>query len=261
MGDRHEMLLFLPGTGGHGKGPTALLETAAHLGYRCVTLMYPDDVAAAEVCRDDADPDSFESFRMAIIHGGNSDHIRVKDYDSIESRLTKLLLLLRQARPLENWGQFLDESGGIKWEKIAVAGQSQGGGHADLIAVKHRVARVLMFGAPKDSSLALRGPARWYTEAKATPIARFFAINHVQDRQGCNFDELIENVHALGMDANAPVVDVDREGPPYRNSRVLVTNYPGTQVDSKTAHGTAISNQNQAVFRKVWVYMLTSPTG
>ena len=58
----------------------------------------------------------------------------------------------------------------------------------------------------------------------------------------------------------APVVDVDREDPPYRNSRVLVTNFPGTQVDSKTAHGTAIANKNQAVFRKVWIYMLTNTT-
>jgi hypothetical protein len=223
--------------------------------------MYPDDVAAAEVCRYDSDPDSFEAFRMAIIHGGNSDHIRVKDYDSIESRLKKLLVALQQARPRENWGQFLDEGGGIAWERIAVSGQSQGGGHAGLIAVKHRVARVLMFGAPKDSSLALRGPARWYSEPKATPISRFFAINHLQDRQGCNFDELIANVRALGMDANAPIVDVDQEAPPYRNSRVLVTNYPGTRVDSTTAHGTAISNKNQAEFRKVWIYMLTAPTG
>jgi pimeloyl-ACP methyl ester carboxylesterase len=255
------MLLFLPGTGGHGRGPTALLETAASLGYRCVTLMYPDDVAAAEVCRQDFDPESFEDFRMAIIRGGKSTHIRVEEFDSIESRLTKLLLLLRQARPLEDWGQFLDAKDGIRWEKIAVAGQSQGGGHAGLIAVKHRVARVLMFGAPKDFSLALQRPANWYSEAKATPVSRFFAINHRQDRQGCSFDELLENVRALGMEVNAPVVDIDREEPPYRNSRVLVTDYPGTRVDSKTAHGTAIANGNQAVFRKTWIYMLTTPTG
>jgi hypothetical protein len=258
--DRHEMLLFLPGTGGHGRGPTALLETAASLGYHCVTLMYPDDVAAAEVCRQDPDANSFERFRMAIIDGGDSPHIKVEECDSIVSRLTKLLVLLQQKRPREDWGQFIDGAGGIAWEKIAVAGQSQGGGHAGLIGVKHRVARVLMFGAPKDYSLALGRPATWYSEARVTPISRFFAINHRQDRQGCDFDQELQNVHALGMDLGAPVVDVDRQDPPYRNSRVLVTNFPGIQVDSKTAHGTAIANKNQTVFRKVWIYMLTNTT-
>jgi hypothetical protein len=256
--DRHEMLLFLPGTGGHGRGPQALLETAAGLGYRCVTLMYPDDVAAAEVCRDDPSPDSFEAFRMAIIQGGTSPHIKVEVFDSIESRLARLLIQLRQMRPQEDWGQFLDGKGDIIWERIAVAGQSQGGGHAGLIAVKHRVSRVLMFGAPKDNSEALERPAAWYSERKATPVSRFFAINHVQDRQGCSFRELLQNVHALGMDLAAPVVDVDKESPPYRNARVLVTNYPGSRVDSKTAHGTAIANSNKAVFQKTWIYMLTT---
>jgi len=206
--DRHQMLLFLPGTGGHGRGAKAFLETGANLGYHCVELMYPDDVAAAEVCRDDPDPTAFEAFRLALIRGGASVHITVERTDSIENRLIKLLLHLRARRPLEDWGQFLDGRE-IAWERIAVAGQSQGGGHAGLIGVKYHVARVIMFGAPKDYSRARRQPAPWYSEEKATPIAAFFAINHRQDRQGCSFSEELENLHALGSDQLGPPVDVD----------------------------------------------------
>ena len=220
--------------------------------------MYPDDVAAAEVCRDDPDPNSFEAFRLALIHGGVSPHVTVERTDSIENRLAKLLIHLKQRRPREGWGQFLN-GGEIAWERIAVAGQSQGGGHAGLIGVKYHVARVIMFGAPKDYSRAKHQPAPWYTEGKATPLAAFFAINHRQDRQGCTFTEELENLHALGIDQLAPAVDVDQEAPPYRRSRILVTNYPGTQVDSKTAHGTALTDKNQSVFRRTWVYMLTTP--
>jgi hypothetical protein len=108
--------------------------------------------------------------------------------------------------------------------------------------------------------LALSQPAAWYSEPKATPTSRYFAINHKQDKQGCDFGQELQNVYALGMDIGAPIVSVDEEAPPYGHSRVLFTNYPGTQVDSKAAHGTAISDKNQAIFRQVWTYMLTTPT-
>jgi hypothetical protein len=257
--DRHELLLFLPGTSGHGRGPKEFLETAANLGYHVITLMYPDDVPAASF-RNDRNKDAFEAFRMAIIRGGRTPYITVDLTDSIENRLAKLLLCLESERPRENWGQFL-QGEGIAWEHIAMAGQSQGGGHAALIAIKHRVARVLMFGAPKDYSIAYDEPAAWYAEIPATPLRRFFAINHMQDRQGCDFRQQLKNLAALKMDRFGAPVDVDNEGPPYRHSRILITNYPGTPVDSKTAHGTAIGNRHKAVFLPVWNYLLTEPTG
>ena len=70
--------------------------------------MYPDDVAAAKVCRDDPDPNAFEAFRLALIQGGVSAHVTVERTDSIENRLAKLLIHLKQRRPREGWGQFLN---------------------------------------------------------------------------------------------------------------------------------------------------------
>jgi hypothetical protein len=252
---RHELLLFLPGTGGSHRGAKAFLETAAALGYHVIELMYPDDVSAS-VCDDDRDPKAFESFRMAIIEGGSSPRMSIARQESIENRLEKLLLRLEAKRPRERWDQFLHGSD-IAWDHIAVAGQSQGGGHAALIAIKHHVRRVLMFGAPKDFSRALNAPAAWYNEPSATPAAAFFAINHLQDHQACSFAEVLQNQYALHMDQFGPPENVDSEAPPYRHARILTTNYPGTAVDSKTAHGTAISDRNQSVFRTVWTYMLT----
>ena len=194
--DRHQLLLFLPGTNGHGRGAKAFLETAANLGYHCIELMYPDDVAAAEVCRNDPDPKSYQVFRWAVITGGVSPHLTIDRVDSIEHRLLLLLLTLHRKRPREDWGQFM-RGNEIAWDRIAVAGQSQGGGHAGLIGVRHHVARVIMFGAPKDYSRARRQPATWYSEPKATPVEAFFAINHRQDRVGCSFDEVLQSLHVL----------------------------------------------------------------
>jgi pimeloyl-ACP methyl ester carboxylesterase len=254
-GGRHQLLLFIPGTGGHGRGAKAFIMTAASLGYHAIELMYPDDVSAS-VCDNDYNPKAFEAFRLAIIEGGRSPRMTVSQADSIENRLEKLLVYLEAKRPDERWDQFLNGDQ-IAWEKIAVAGQSQGGGHAALIAMKHRVARALMFGAPKDYSRAFGSPAAWYSEASATPPAFFFGINHQQDRQACSFPAVLQNQAALHMDRFGPPADVDNQGPPYGHARILTTNYPGTPVDSQTAHGTAIADRNSAVFRPVWVYMLT----
>ena len=168
--DRHEVLLFLTGTGGTAEGAQAFCELAAELGYHVINLMYPDSIPAA-VCAGDSDPAAFEEFRLAIIVGGRSRHITIAPADCIENRLAKLLFYLGRKRPGENWAQFLNEDETIRWQVIAVAGQSQGGGHAALIGIKHRVARVICTGAPKDYSRRLDTPAAWYAEASATPKA------------------------------------------------------------------------------------------
>ncbi len=49
---------------------------------------------------------------------------------------------------------------------------------------------------------------------------------------------------------------VEDAKPPYSNTRILMTNHPGTQVDSRTAHGTMISGRNRELFGDVWRYML-----
>jgi hypothetical protein len=267
--DRHQLLLFIPGTQplaqqGKGKGPHKFLEEAANLGYHVIKLTYPNDIAAAEACNKDRNPLAFEQFRMTLIAGGSFNN-GFKDFtisraDSIENRLIKLLLYLKQTRPQEHWEQFLNDEGGIKWESIAVAGQSQGGGHAALIAIKHRVARVICSGAPKDYSHILNRPAAWYHEESATSKACFFAFNHDQDRTGnCTPEEQTRNLRALGLEQFGAPADVDTEKPPYHHTRILTTDYPGGKLESVEAHETFLNPKNADVFRIVWDYVLTEP--
>lgn len=262
---RRELLLWIPGTqppGGKGEGPGGagkFCELAARLGYHVILLKYPN-TQSASVCRRDQDPGAFEKFRDTIIAGGNSRHIKVSRADSIENRLIKLLLHLQRTRPAEGWGQFLAPGDTVRWEALAVAGQSQGGGHAALIGLKHRVARVICTGAPKDYNLALGRPAAWLGQKSATPKSRFFAFNHQQDHQGCSPAQQLENLQALGLDTLGAPGSVDRESPPYRHSRILTTNYPGTKLDSGPAHTSVMNPRNEGVFGKVWTYLLTEKT-
>ncbi|MDB6064962.1 MAG: hypothetical protein JWR26_1170 [Pedosphaera sp.] len=269
--DRHELYLFIPGT--HvkgdprgGKGPFAFCDFAADLGYHVVVLAYPDEIPAS-ICRNDPNPKAFEEFRMAIIQGGRSKHISVATPDSIENRLVKLLQHLQKLRPKENWGQFLNGDGTIKWESIAVGGQSQGGGHATLIAIKHRVARVICTGAPKDFNQRRNVPAAFYQEESATPKSRFFAFNHRQDYTGdTSPEQLLRNLKALELDAFGSPTDVDNEPFPYHRARILVTAYPvvnvtGSQSEgSLTAHSSMLNPKNADRWKQVWTYLLTETT-
>jgi pimeloyl-ACP methyl ester carboxylesterase len=261
--DRHQLLVFLAGTNGTGGGATAFCSLAAELGYHVINLTYPTGIAAS-ICTSDADPKAFEDFRMTIIQGGKSPHLTVEKADSIENRLAKLLRHLEPLRPREDWGQFLNKDGSLKWETIAVAGQSQGGGHAALIAIKHRVARVICTGAPKDYSRRLEAPAAWYGEKSATPKACFFAFNHTQDPQGCTPAQLLRNFAALGLDVFGAPVDVTAVKFPFAHTRILLTSYPVVPapviVDNENAiaaHSSVIKDANAARWKQVWTYLLT----
>jgi len=223
--------------------------------------MYPNDISAAEVCRRDSNPEAFSEFRHGIIEGANTPYISIKRPDSIENRTIKLLEYLDKEDPQYGWGQFLKD-GGLNWAKIAVAGQSQGGGHAAWIATKHAVARVLCFGSPKDFSANTHSPAKWYASS-VTPLKRYFAFNNVYDKQGCDYEELRQNLRQLGIEQFG-LAEVDKASPPYRHARVLFTRWPGHAVESKEAHTSVIRDNvvgadGRPIFEEVWRYMLTEP--
>ncbi|HXA80704.1 MAG TPA: hypothetical protein VNV14_05475 [Opitutaceae bacterium] len=276
--DRHQLLLWITGTGGKGHDAVAFCSLAADLGYHAVTLMYPDDIPAS-ACANDANPKSFENFRLAIIQGGHATYqvgrknISIDQPESIENRLIKLLLFLKAKRPKENWDQFLNNDGTVKWETIAVAGQSQGGGHAALIGIKHQVARVLCFGSPKDFSKRLHAPAAFYREESATPKDRFFTFNHLQDPVGCTQQQLSKNMKALELDTFGPPVDVTTEDAPYHHTRILTTSFPVVTETSesmtpdgknsewaRTAHTSVIADKYADRWKQVWTYLLTEKT-
>ena len=255
---RRELLVWLPGTGGRGRGPVEFLRLAAASGYHVVALAYPNAIPAA-VCRREPDPRAFEEFRLCIIQGGSSPAITVSRADSIENRLLKLLAHLAKVRAREGWGAYLEDDGSLAWEKVVLAGHSQGGGHAFLMGMKQRVARVIATGAPKDWSLTTGAPAPWLLGESATPKGRFFAFNHEQDRQGCTPAQQWQILQEFGLTEFGPITSVDGALPPFGDSRSLRTNHPGGELDSRTAHSSVIGNRNVERNRPVWEYLLTAP--
>lgn len=262
---RNELLIFLPGTNGKPGGTNLFCQTAADLGYHVLALAYPTNVPATAV-RNEQDPRAFENFRLEIIEGRDlSTFVSVDRTDSIENRLIKAVRHLSRIQPKRGWTQFLTEAGQPKWRKIAVTGHSQGGGHAALIATRHRVARAIMTGAPKDYDRVRNAPAAWYTSPK-TPISGFFTFNHELDKQGCDYEEQLEICRAMGLYKLGGPVSVDQVRPPFKRSRILTTNFDGSPTESEKAHSTVIGDAicpkdqtGKPIFRPVWEYMMTAP--
>jgi hypothetical protein len=260
---RNQLFVFLPGTNGKPGGTNLLCQTAADLGYHTIALAYPTDMSATAV-RNDPDPKAFENFRLEIIEGRDvSPAITVDRTNCIENRLIKLLQYLAKDQPGKGWDRYLTANGELNWSQIAFSGQSQGGGHAVLIAFRHRVARAICTGGPKDFDRVRNEPAAWYHDP-ATPISLIFTFNHELDEQGCDIEEQYQICKKMGLYEIGPPVSVDKNSPPYK-SRILTTNFLGSPTDSVRAHtsvsgdrGTPKDTDGKPIFRKVWEWMMTA---
>jgi hypothetical protein len=251
---RNQLLVFLSGTFGKGPAPKMFANCAADMGFDVVSLAYPSMISISFL-NDSGDPDAFAKARSNVIYGtAPFEIVNVDRANSIENRLVKLVEYLANKYPKEGWAQYLDGKGSMLWSKLILAGQSQGGGHAPFIAKQHEVARVLMFGSPKDFNIHFNRPAKWLSDPSATPIDRYFSFVHVDDGEnGCTYPEQLQNYNAMGLMPKYAVVDVDTTAYPYNHTRLLSASRPAPR-----PHGAPIGNP---AYSQAWKYMLTEPTG
>jgi len=176
------LLVFLPGSGGAGANVSDFLELAVGQGYRAVGLSYNNLPAVVAVCARDPDPACSGKVRHERIFGDDvTRRIDDRPEESIVNRLAKLLSALERDHPSEDWGRYL-EDGVPRWERIAIAGHSQGGGMASYIAQRRRVARVISFSSPADHYGSDRQVAPWIADGPGeTPADRWFGAYHEKE--------------------------------------------------------------------------------
>jgi len=145
-----KLLVFMPGTNNTPANWQLLEKEAARVGYHVIGLMYQNDVEVVGKCGGSADantntdPNCSEKMRLEIVDGvDRGTNVSVSPANSIDNRLTKLLVYLDREFPEEGWSRFLDADVTPKWSQIAVSGQSQGAGQAALIGTIRKVDRVV----------------------------------------------------------------------------------------------------------------------
>ena len=265
---RNQLFVFLPGTGAIPRIYQEICNLAADLGYHVVSLNYPNSQAVGTLCGGlNADLDCYGKVRLEVIDGTDrTPLVNVNRANSIENRLTRLLLYLNSRSPGDGWGQYLSTDNSLKWPVFVVGGHSQGGGHAGLIGRYHRVSRVLMLAA-MDFNTRANALANWIalpsTTPNATPAERFVGFAHQRDEL-INYTILSTRAWAAyGMNSYGGIVNVDSTPPPYSNSHSLHTNLdiPGDFFHSSIAADPRLVRQPDGtpIYRPVWEYLLGAP--
>jgi hypothetical protein len=263
---KNQLFLFFPGTGGVAFNYQQVNNTAADLGFHAVNLTYPNDEAVNNLCGgSNTNLDCYGNVRLETKDGvDRSNLVNVNRANSIENRLIKLLIHLRNTAPTQDWGQFLLNDNAINWSKIVVSGHSQGGGHAGILGRFHSVARVVMFAA-MDYNAATNSVANWIRLPNSTPNAtapdKFFGFSHQRDEM-VNYTLLSNRVWtAFGMNNFGAIVNIDQANPPYNNTHSLTSN-----AECVNFHGCMVADarlifQNGVpVYKPVWEYLLSNTT-
>lgn len=255
-----KLFVFVAGAGPNSPRPRCcqlVQQEAARLGYHVIGLIYPSNIGVGG-CFGGGDPECFEDVRMEILDGvDRSAFVDVSDANSIDNRLTKVLLYLEAQFPTEGWSKFLHE-GAPKWSQIAVGGHSSGAAQAALIGKIRHVDRVVMLGGP-----AADGPpeATWASIGE-TPVAKYFALVHVRDHFGT---AIFANIAAFDLERFGDPVQVELAEPPYDGTHILNTDLApqggfGTinnpHLSSAFDVQTPLGADGTPLLRDAWRYML-----
>ena len=245
----NKMFLFIGGSFSVPKNYQIICDFVASIGFDVISLSYPNYVATAPLGTS-SDALVFDDYRDEICFGNSvSKLVSVDQLNSIYTRTVKLLLYLNTAYPDQNWGQYLTAQDTPQWDKIIVAGHSQGSGHACYLGKEFSVDRVLMFSGPNDYSTYYDAPGYWLSQNGLTPQNRQFALLHVNDEM-VPFDYQVENLRALGLlGMGESPTRADLLTSPYDNARALSIDVP-----ANSNHASPIGSNSK--LPDIWQYML-----
>jgi len=225
---RPQLFVFLPASPATPDAYRLVGEYAAVAGLFSIGLPYVNMRAVNAACAGSTDANCHGDVRHAIFAGGDVPQavpaVSVSSSDSIEHRLAKTLAYLNATYPAAGWGQFLDASGNVLWNRVRLGGHGEGGAQAGYIATQITVVQTCMLSAPGD--VAGSSPAPWITAAttsSATSASLFTGFAHLQDAT-TPFTILQAAWNALGLTGTP--TSVDSAAPPYGNSHQLTTNLP-----------------------------------
>lgn len=198
----NKILLFLAGTNGTPNHvPADFLKTALDQGYRVIALSYITAPGVSQVCVGqvlNTDVDCAAEFRRRRIYGDN-DFSRISDQpqDAIVPRFVHLLKWLASHDASGDWQQYLTPDGSKpQWTRIAVAGQSQGGGMAEFLGQYEVLARVISFSGGWDySNSREKAMAGWYSRPAVTPLQDWYVTYNVREAAADQLQRICAALH------------------------------------------------------------------
>ena len=239
--------LFLWMNGTQGKlnpgpagGSVKPLRVAVDLGYRAISVPYNNQQSVVSICSHDPDPDCSAIIRKHRLFDGP---------ESISKRVIALLQYLDKREPNLFWSDYLKD-GHIRWDLVAVSGQSQGAGMAAFIAHHHLVDRAILFSAPSDFQKTRNGwiLAPWVFEPSKTPPDRWFGGFHVRESAAMKLNKAYTALNIPESHIRRFSLDLDEK----TKARVPSSEY------HKKYHGQGIVNE---AYKVDWLYFLGANHG
>ncbi|MEM1030740.1 MAG: hypothetical protein AAGN82_10340 [Myxococcota bacterium] len=258
---RDRLLLFISGTdpgylegeqtpaGGQFYG--SFLRQAAGLGFHVVGITYVNDTPINVTCGGLAPRrNCHEEVRLEVLTGEDRwPEVEVTRPDSLLERLSRLLAHL-------GWTQFLDGEDGIAWPRVAVAGHSQGAGHAALLGKLFAVDRALLFAGTEGAVWTDRS-----TETFVTPPTAYFGFNSTFDAV---YPSNLRSWDNLAIPGPVTELSDDLVVPPDATHQLATT----VAARDGNDHGTVVvddavplTEAGTPAMRPVWCHLLTAPTG
>ncbi|MCU7495702.1 MAG: T9SS type A sorting domain-containing protein [Ignavibacteria bacterium] len=251
-----KLVILLPGSGLNPSSYLLILRSAANRGYNVIGLKYPNTFSLAELCSKSTDSSCYEKVRLEVLDGTDRTQlVSVSRANSLENRLSKLLIYMKENYSEGQWDLFLKPDKTPEWSNIIVIGHSLGGGMAAIMAQRYYILRVVMLASPTDYSDYFNRPAFYLGKPHLTPSSHYFGFGHKKDAI-VRYEEIWK---LLGMDQFGPLINVDTTLPPYLGTHMLSTgmNPPESDYHGSVAMDlTTPKNQDGSpVFSRVWEYM------
>jgi pimeloyl-ACP methyl ester carboxylesterase len=247
-----KLVVFLPGTGGRPDFYKTFLRLAGTRGYHAIGIAYPNAEAVNDLCAANPSPTCHEDVRVEVITGApRSALVNVNLANSIDNRLREVLLWLDRSFPGEGWSAFLSNVE-PRWDRVIVAGHSQGGGHAGMIARLRLVDRAVLFSSTE--------PAPWTTASFVTPTSQLYGFVH---RSEGGYTGITSSWRLMRFSGS--LTTVDGATPPFGGSHQLQTSSTTCRAfaprDSPhncvvTDEITPLEADGQPSFGPAWTYLL-----
>lgn len=256
---RNVLLVFLPGSGGVPADYTEIANLAAGMGFHVVSPIYPNWPTIEAVQSGQPDPSVGEHVHRERLYGEDATPlVTVAVADSVVNRLVKLLQHLDQTHPGEGWGDFLTSIGSPLWNRMLLAGHSQGGQHASYLAREFPLGGVVYCSGPSEL-LTYNPPTAmaWNARPSLVPLAKQFGFVHQREPV---VDAWLFVQSAFGLGQFGPVTSVDTTNPPYNGTHQLISNAQPA-IPAAFHSSTAVNRMtprlpdNTPRFAPVWSYM------
>ena len=234
------LLLFLAATGHRPSDYRDFLRVAHARGYHVLALDYWNTgLSVQKTCGTNAS--CYGQVQRNRLDGSRpGEFSAVNRANSIVNRLTTALGRLQAQDPDGGWGRYVGRSG-IRWNRIVVAGHSQGGGESAYISHIHRVRGVLMFSSPVDSDHHV--DAAWMARPGATPASRLYGF---VDSGDVFYQRVLASWRAMGMNA-------------LPSHEIVTHRYLGGPAAShlrEITDETPVAENGKPVFAATWSWML-----